>query len=48
MASDVLPVFEHAAVSLVDPKGGIDTPAATGRCPGGWTPCSTRRARAPA
>jgi transcriptional regulator with GAF, ATPase, and Fis domain len=33
MASDVLPVFEHAAVSLVHPKGGIDTPAATGEVP---------------
>jgi len=33
MASDVLPVFEHAAVSLIRKHGGIDTPAATGDVP---------------
>lgn len=33
LASFVLPVFEHAAVSLVARDGSIDTPAATGDIP---------------
>jgi transcriptional regulator with GAF, ATPase, and Fis domain len=33
LASELLPEFEHAAVSLVHPDGTIDTPAATGDIP---------------